>query len=146
MRRIMLATVLALSLIFGYTVAGPMAHEIKEKSGETSEVSNLLGKGVKNPQGEDLGTITDVVAGPEGRIAFAVLSYWISSDTQMRVAVPFDALSCEGQNCVLNTSRETFDSAPTFVLEGELAEQKLAEDIYRYFGVQPYWTEEGTQK
>jgi hypothetical protein len=86
------------------------------------------------------------VAGPEGHIAFAVVSYWVSVDTQMRVAVPFDALSCEGEKCILNASRETFDSAPTFVLDGDLAEQKLAEDIYRYFGLQPYWTEEGIRK
>lgn len=146
MRRIMLAVMLTLALIFEYTMPNAMAHEMVEKSGETSEVNELLGKGVKNPKGEDLGTITDVVAGPEGRITFAVLSYWISADTQMRVAVPFDALSCEGQNCVLNNSKETFDSAPTFVFEDELAEQRLAEDIYRYFGLQPYWTGEGTER
>jgi sporulation protein YlmC with PRC-barrel domain len=146
MRSIMLAAVLILAVIIGYSVPNAVAYEMMGKSGETSEVSELLGKGVKNPKGEDLGTITDVVAGPEGRVAFAVLSYWVSADTQMRVAVPFSALSCEGQKCILNTSRETFDSAPTFVLEGDLAEQKLAEDIYRYFGVQPYWTEEGTEK
>jgi sporulation protein YlmC with PRC-barrel domain len=146
MRSIKLAAVLILAVIIGYTVPDAMAHEMMEKSGETSEISELLGKGVKNPKGEDLGTITDVVVGPEGRVAFAVLSYWVSADMQMRVAVPFSALSCEGEKCILNASRETFDSAPTFVLEGELAEQKLAEDIYRYFGVQPYWTEEGTQK
>jgi sporulation protein YlmC with PRC-barrel domain len=140
------AAVLILAVIIGYTVPNAMTHEMMEKNGGKSEVSELLGKGVKNPQGENLGTITDVVTGPEGRIAFAVLSYWVSADTQMRVAVPFDALSCEGQNCVLNTSKETLGFAPAFVLEGELAEQKLAEDIYRYFGVQPYWTEEGTQK
>ena len=146
MRRIMLAAVLILAVIIGYTVPNAMAQEMMEKGGKTSEVSELLGKGVKNPKGEDLGTITYVVVGPEGRVAFAVLSYWVSADMQMRVAVPFSALSCEGEKCILNASRETFDSAPTFVLEGELAEQKLAEDIYRYFGVQPYWTEEGTQK
>jgi hypothetical protein len=146
MRRIMPAVVLIIALIFGYSVPNAMAREMIEKSGETSEASALLGKGVKNPKGEDLGTIIDVVTGPEGHIAFAVLSYWISADTQMRVAVPVGALSCEGKNCILNASRETFDSAPTFVLEGELAEQKLAEDIYRYFGMQPYWTEEGIRK
>jgi sporulation protein YlmC with PRC-barrel domain len=146
MGRLILAVILALALIFGYAVPNMTASGIMEKSGKKSEVSELLGKGVKNPKGEDLGTITDLVAGPGGHIAFAVVSYWISSDTQMRVAVPFDALSYEGQNCVLNTSKETLGFAPTFVLEGELAEQKVAEDIYRYFGLQPYWTEEGTQK
>jgi hypothetical protein len=145
MGRIMFAAVLILTLVFGYTVPNVMADEMTQKSGKTSEVSELFGKGVKNPKGEDLGTITDLVAGPGGFLAFAVLSYWISADTQMRVAVPFSALSCEGQKCILNASRETFDSAPTFVLEGDLAEQKLAEDIYRYFGLQPYWIEEGTE-
>jgi sporulation protein YlmC with PRC-barrel domain len=141
----MLAVILALALIFGYAVPNVTASEMMGKSGETSKVSELLGKGVKNSKGEDLGTITDLVAGPEGHIAFAVVSYWISADTRMRVAVPFNALSCEGQKCILNASRETFDSAPSFVFEGDLAEQKLAEDIYRYFGMQPYWTEEGAQ-
>ncbi len=146
MRRIMPAVMLILALIFGYSVPNAVAYEMMGKSGETSEVSELLGKGVKNPKGEDLGTITDVVVGPEGRVAFAVLSYWVSGDMQMRVAVPFSALSCEGEKCILNASKETFDSAPTFVSEDDLAERKLAEDIYRYFGVQPYWTEEGRER
>jgi hypothetical protein len=29
--------------------------------------------------------------------------------------------------------------------DDDLIEQKLAEDIYRYFGIQPYWTEEGRE-
>jgi sporulation protein YlmC with PRC-barrel domain len=120
-----------------------MAYEMMSKSGETSE---LLGAKVKNPQGEDLGTITEIVTGPEGRAAFAVLTYWISDDTQKRITVPFNALSCEEQNCVLNASKDTLDSAPTFVSEDDLAERKLAEDIYRYFGILPYWTEEGAEK
>ncbi len=143
MRRIMIVTALVLMLIFGYGVARSMAHEMMSKSGETSE---LLGATVKNPEGEDLGIITDVVTGPEGRVAFAVLSFWVSADMQKRVAVPFGALSCEEQDCVLNASKDALDSAPTFVSEDDLAEPKLAEDIYRYFGVQPYWTEEGRQK
>lgn len=80
------------------------------------------------------------MTGPEGRVAFAVLTYWISDDTQKRVAVPFSVLSCEEQNCVLNASKDTLDSAPSFVSEDDLVESKLAEDIYRYFGVQLYWS------
>jgi len=146
MRKIMIVTALVLALIFGYAVARSMAHEKMSKSGERAEVNKLLGASIKNPQGEDLGTIADVVTGPEGRDAFAVINYWISDDTQKRIAVPFGALSCEEQNCVLNASRGTLNSAPTFVSEDDLAGRKLAEDIYRYFGLQPYWTEEGTEK
>ncbi len=139
----MIATALVLVLVFGYAVAKSVAHEMMSKSVKTPE---LLGATVKNAQGEDLGTIIDVVTGPEGRVAFAVLSYWISDDTQKRAPVPFSALSCEEKNCVLNATKDTLDSAPTFVLEDDLAEPRLAGDIYRYFGVQPYWTEEGTEK
>jgi len=146
MKRITLAVVLVSVLIFGYGVVKAMAQEIMPKSGETSEASKLLGKSVKNSQGEDLGTITDVVTGPEGGVGFVVLKYWISDDTQKRVAVPFGRLSCKEQGCILNTSKEAFDSAPVFVFEEDLAEPKLAEEIYRYFGVQPYWTEEGAEK
>jgi len=143
MRKVMIATALVLALIFGYAVANSMAHEMMSKSGETSEI---LGATVKNPQGEDLGTIADVVTGPEGRVAFAVLSYWISDDTQERVAVPLGALSCEEQNCVLNANKETLESAPTFISGDDLAEPKMAADIYRYFAISPYWTEEGSEK
>ena len=142
MGRIMLAVVLILAL----TGLNAMAQEMTGKSGETSEVRELIGKEVKNPTGDDLGTITDVVTGPERRVAFAVVSYWVSSDTQMRVAVPFSTLSCGEQDCVLNISKGKLDSAPNFVLEDELIEPRLAEDIYRYIGVQPYWTEGGIQK
>jgi hypothetical protein len=146
MRRIMPAAVLMLAVIFGYTVLDAMSRETMRKNQKPSEISELFGKGVKNPKGEDLGTITGLVAGPQGRVAFAVLSYWISADTQMRVAVPLSALFCEGEKCLLNASRETFNSAPAFVLEGDLAEQELAEDIHRYFGIQPDWTEGGKEQ
>lgn len=142
MRKIIFAAVLVLSLIFGFAVGKSMAHEMMSKSGETLEVGRLLGTMVKDPQGRDLGTITDIVTGPGGRVAFVVLSYWVSDDTQKRVAVPFSALSCGKQDCVLNASKDALDSAPTFVSEDDLAEPKVAEDIYRYFGKQPYWTEE----
>ncbi len=142
----MIVTALVLALTFGYAVAKSMAHEKMSNSGERGEVSKLLGTSIKNPQGEDLGTITGVVTGPEGRVAFAVINYWISDDTQKRIAVPFGALFCEEQNCVLKATKVALDSAPTFVSEDDLAERKLAEDIYRYFGIQPYWTDEGTEK
>jgi hypothetical protein len=146
MRKIIIVTALVLALTFGYAVAQSMAHEKMSKSGEKAEVSKLLGTSIKNPQGEDLGTIADVVTGPEGHVAFAVINYWISDDTQKRIAVPIGALSCEEQNCVLHASKDTLDSAPTFISEDDLAGRKLAEDIYRYFGLQPYWTEEGPEK
>ena len=134
MRKLIVATWLMLTLFLGITGAMTGSHEM------------LIGTSVRTPGGEDIGKIIDIVAGPEGQEAFAVLSYWVSADTQKRVAVPFGALTCEDQHCVLKTTRESLDSAPVFVFEGELAQRELAETIYRYFGVQPYWTNEGIKR
>ncbi len=145
MKRVTLAVMLFLALTLGYGVTTPIAHETMSKSGEVSEVSKLIGTTVKDSRGEDLGTIADIVTGPGGRMAFALLNYWVSDDTQERVAVPLGALSCEEQSCVLNASKDRLDSAPTFS-EDDLADPKMAGDIYRYFGISPYWTEDGTQE
>jgi hypothetical protein len=142
MRKAILVTVLSLALIFGYGTARFTAEEEISPSQESSGVSNLIGTTVKDSRGEYVGIITDLATGPEGRDAFAILGYWISDDTRMRVAVPMDALSCQEQNCVLRANREALNAAPVIVPEDELAERKRAEDIYRLFGVQPYWTEE----
>lgn len=104
MRKIMIAAALGLVFIFGVSLAKSTGDEMMSGSGEKSE---LLGTSVKNALGENLGIITDVVIGPEGRVSFAILTYWISDDTQKRVAVPFGALSCEEQNCVLNANKDT---------------------------------------
>ncbi len=143
MRKIMTVAALVLTLIFGFAVARSVASEMMETTGQTS---GFVGATVKNPKGEDLGIITDVVTGPGDRSAFAILAYWVSDDTQRQVAVPFGALSCQEQKCALNASRDKLASEPAYGLEDELNEPKLAGDIYRYFGIQPYWTEEGTKK
>ena len=145
MKKITPAILIALALVFGYGAALSMAGETMSKGRETFE-AKLPGAMVKNPQGGDLGIITGVVRGPEGRAAFAILNYWISDDTQKRVAVPLRMLSCPGKDCVLNASKNVLDSVPAYGSEEDLKEPRLAQDIYRYFGVQPYWTEEGMEK
>ncbi len=137
----MFGVALVLAFVFLQGVYNSIAQEVIPRTEGMFQVSNLSGANVKNPKGEYLGTIMDVVTGPEGRASFAILAYWISDDTQQRVAVPFGALSCEERNCVLNASKDTLEAAPVYVSEDYLNEPKLAGEIYRYFGLQPYWTE-----
>jgi hypothetical protein len=149
MRRTVLAIALAFALIFGYAVARSMADEMTQKSVGTSDINNLLGASVKNSQGELLGIITDFVKEPDGRGSFAILNFGKYEDYGeggRMVAVPFGTLSCAGHDCALNSSYENLASSPVFLSKDELTERKLAEDIYRYFGVQPYWTEEESSK
>ena len=125
---------------FGYETAKSMEERMTPLSGGTSDFSNLMGKTVKNFQGDDLGTISELVKGPEGRIAFVILNYKATDNTRKITAVPIGALSCDKQNCVLNASRETVGTTPPFVSMDDLAKTRTAVNIYLYFGVQPYWT------
>lgn len=148
MRKIILVSMLVLALILGYTVVKSGADEmIGENWGITHETEKPLGAVVNNQDGELLGVITDFVSDPDGRISFAILLFGNDEDYGeggRQVAVPFGALSCAGQDCVLHSSYEQLASSPVFISKDELVNRELAENIYRYFGLQPYWTEEET--
>ncbi len=146
MKKIMAAMVLVFMVTLGYTTAKSMEDHMMPGSEGTSDVSKLIGKTVKNFQGDDLGTIREFVKGPEGHIAFAMLNYRATDTSRKIIAVPISALSCGNENCVLNASRETVGTTPPFVSKDDLAQTRTAANIYLYFGVQPYWTEEGTSR
>ncbi len=154
MRKIILATMLVLALIFGYTVAKSGADEmIGESWGITHEITheteNPLGAIVNNRDGEFLGVVTDFVPDPDGRISFAILLFGNDEDYGeggRQVAVPFSALSCAGQDCLLDSNYTQLASSPVFISKDELVDRQMAEDIYRYFGLRPYWTEEETNQ
>ena len=145
MKKMTAGAMLVLTVIFVYTVAKSMEDHLTPVSEGTSNVSTLVGKTVKNFQGDDLGTISEFVKGPEGRIAFAMLNYRAADNARKIIAVPIGALFCSEQNCVINASRETVRTTPTFVSKDDLAQTRTAVDIYLNFGVQPYWSEEGTR-
>lgn len=60
------------------------------------------------------------------------------------VAVPFNALTYDRNGrdpvVVVDMSREGFQSAPKLA-ETDLTDRQRAEEVYKYFGQQPYWTE-----
>ncbi len=106
------------------------------------EFTEIVGTQVRNPQGEELGRIDDLVFDTEGRISFAIVGYGgFLGIGQNLVAVPVNSLSYveEPRHFVLNTSKEKIQSAPLFGKK-ILDDPKLANDVYRYFGQQPYWT------
>ncbi|HVP77756.1 MAG TPA: hypothetical protein VMV04_07650 [Thermodesulfobacteriota bacterium] len=141
MKKIMAAMALIFMVSFVYEAGWSLEDHMIPLSGRTTDISNLTGKTVKNFQGDDLGTIRELVKGPEGRTAFAILSYRVTENTRKIIAVPIGALSCGQQYCVLNASRETVGTTPPFVSTDDLAATRTAVNIYLYFGVQPYWTE-----
>jgi sporulation protein YlmC with PRC-barrel domain len=106
------------------------------------EMSELTGTIVKNPQGEYLGRTRDFVLDQEGRIAFAIIAQGgFLGMGEKRVAVPFHTMNYEHKEryFTVDISRERFAGAPAF--DRYMLSRTWAEDAYRYFGLQPYWTE-----
>jgi sporulation protein YlmC with PRC-barrel domain len=138
------ALIVALSL--GLAAANVLAGEPMAQSwGKAYSFDQINRMMVKNPQGEVLGRIQDIVIDSQGHVPFAVVNHggYLGMGGKL-VAVPFGALSFDamGKYLVLNAAKEKLDSAPAFKMS-DLAEQKWAEDTYRFFGQQPYWTEGG---
>ena len=142
---IMLISIFSLGFVLANAyAAGPIS-----KSSKNYEVSRLLSDYLENPQGGFLGRISDFVVDSNGHIEFAIVQVGfpeVGRDSKL-VAVPFSALSRpEGKYYVLNITRERLVSAPQFVEKKDLSNLAFAESVYRYFGLQPYWTEGGVTK
>lgn len=108
---------------------------------ELYESTSLMGSEVQLPDGEAAGQINDfVIDSSDGHIAFLILSDVPGRETSL-IAVPFSVLSTRGENgFVLNTSRAHLAIASGFDESSDLNNPRWAEDVYRYFGQQPYWT------
>jgi hypothetical protein len=145
MKKIIIFVMLISLFSFGYMVANSYATEPMTKgSSKPYEASKLVGTPVRNLQGEYLGRVSDFIINKD-RIAFGILSHggFLGMGGKL-VAIPFGALSYEhtGGYFALDISRERLESAPEFD-RTRFASPTWAEDVYRFFGLQPYWTEGG---
>lgn len=139
-------------LSLGLLTAGTFAAQTQSQNtdqGWSKEYTfgQIVGTSVRNEQGQDLGKISDIVIDAQGHVPFAVLShggFWGMGGKS--IAIPFTALSFNqnGNYMVLNADQAKLQSAPAFKVS-DLSNRKWAEDVYHYFGQQPYWTEEGGQ-
>ncbi len=149
MKEKLMMILLVFVLTLGVATANAVAKEPISRTLPNYEVSKLLWSDVENPQGEYLGRVTDFVVDSNGRIEFAILlqGYLEIGDSRY-VAVPFEALShgSSSHDFVLDTTRERLASAPSFNEKKDLTNRKFAEEMYRYFGLEPSWTEGGHER
>ena len=109
--------------------------------------TKLVGSIVKSLDGEQVGRILDLLIDSGGHVDFAlILQNSIEGSPGKMVAVPFSALTISETTSRkievgLNVDKGTFYSAPDLKLE-DLGNPQWAAGVYRYFGQQPYWTEE----
>lgn len=113
----------------------PIASNALYQSGQ------LIGKEIRDAQGGIAGQADDlVIDASDGHIAFVSLID-VPGREGSPVAVPFACLSETGGSFVLDISQAQLASAPSFHATTELTDRDWAGSVYKYFGLQPYWTE-----
>jgi len=146
MRKIMMFFAAMTLIAFAYMSTSVFAEGMKDPMGRTyEEMSLLIGDKVKNVEGEELGTVRDFIWDSEGRVSFAIVSHGdFLGFGGKRVAVPYSALTYDEDKSYFTCaiSEDRFANAPEFEDEAKLHDRSFAEEIYRYFGQHPYWTEE----
>ncbi len=107
--------------------------------------STIIGDAVRNPAGEDLGSIKELMFDVQhGRIAYAVLSFggFLGLGDKL-FAVPWQALTIDTDNhcLVLNADQERLENAPGFDKDHwpQTGDTQWQSDVHSYYGVEPYW-------
>jgi sporulation protein YlmC with PRC-barrel domain len=135
---------MALVFAFGFMVQNALAEDQMAMSiGKPSALSSIVGTDVMNHKGEYLGRVADFVIDSQGHVTFMVLAHGgFLRINEKEVAVPFSSFAYdrEKRHFVLDLTRDRLYMAPVFT-KRDLYNEKWAEDVYRYFGQAPYWTE-----
>ena len=138
-------TALLAALSLALFVPGANAGEgVAGGLGRAFTAGEIIGVHVKNPQGEMLGRITDLVMDEQGRVALVILSHGgFLHINEKETAIPLNALRYDqpDNRIILAISREKLAAAPAF--KRDALDRERAENLYRYFGQRPYWSEGG---
>ena len=112
--------------------------------------TTITGDRVRNHEGEKLGHLEEIVLDvTNGRVAYAVLaSGGFLGLGDKFFAVPWDLLTIDTENeeVVIDVSKESLENAPGFDKDNwpDVNDPSFVDDVYRYYGRDPYWTEEET--
>lgn len=106
---------------------------------------SILGAKVVNEEGEDLGTIEDLVIDTkDNRVAYAILSlggFWGMGDKQF--AIPWEAIAFDisAKTAVLNVDKERLKNAPGFDRDQwpNMTDTTWGSQIHSHYGLTPYW-------
>ena len=107
--------------------------------------STLIGGDVNNPQGENLGSIKELMLDVDlGRVAYAVLSFggFLGMGDKL-FAIPFRSLRLrpDREDFVLDVPKERLKNAPGFDKDNwpHTADRTWGTEIHTYYGATPYW-------
>lgn len=153
-RRVFAVILIACLLIASGALAAEGKAKMYEPGKTTSmmmdkiKASDLMGVNVLSPQGEKCGSISDVVIDrAAGQVAFTIMeadATFLGRPDRL-FAIPIKALSpsAAGDAMIVNIDKEKLKTAPNFAKDKwpDLADQKWGSDVYRFYGIRPYWEE-----
>jgi sporulation protein YlmC with PRC-barrel domain len=112
--------------------------------------STVVGDRVRNPAGEDLGKIEEIMLDvPGGRIAYAVLSFggFLGIGDKL-FAVPWRALQIDtGEHeFILEIDRKMLETAPGFEKHQwpDMADPEFSGPVHKFYKQAPYWEHDFT--
>ncbi|HET9259969.1 MAG TPA: PRC-barrel domain-containing protein [Acidimicrobiia bacterium] len=107
----------------------------------------ITGDKARNHDGDDLGHLEELVIDLEGgRVNYAVLaSGGFLGLGEKYFAIPWDLLTVDtdSHEVVIDVSKEMLENAPGFDKDNwpDIQDRSWVEDVYRYYGRDPYWDE-----
>lgn len=121
-----------------------MASETHNRN--TLSASTMIGDDVRNPEGENLGSIKEIMLDVDtGRIAYAVLDIggFLGIGNKL-FAMPWAMLSLDTDEheFVLNVPKERLENAPGFDQDDwpDFSSRDWGAEIYTYYDTDPYWS------
>ena len=124
-----------------------MKHSQVAEKPRVLSASTLSGDPVRNPRGEDLGKVEDLMIDLEaGRIAYAVLSFGgVFGVGDKLFAVPWKAMTVDtDRHCfLLDVPKERLKNAPGFDKDNwpDITDAEWGTRVSSFYGTKPYWEE-----
>ncbi len=124
---------------------GAAVQERKEERAipQILSASTIKSDTVRNPQGEELGKIEEVMIDLDyGRVAYVCLSFGgILGLGEKLFAVPWGVmrLAPHEHRFVLDVPREHLEKSPGFEKSGWPLDREWLTGVYRHYGIEPYW-------
>jgi sporulation protein YlmC with PRC-barrel domain len=107
--------------------------------------STLTGNKVRNPSGDDLGKVQEIMLDTEfNRIAYVVVSFggFLGLGDKL-FAIPWEAMALDTDEhaFILDVDREQLEAAPGFDKDNWplFADRTWGSNVYTHYGAEPYW-------
>ncbi len=108
----------------------------------------IMNATVKDRTGKDIGSVSNLIFDRSGKVSYVILSHGgVAGMGGKKIAVPAGAVTLSGseekKQVMVNASEADLNSAPEYNSLADLVSPKFTETTYRFFGIQPQWSEQG---